>query len=227
MVRDDGNVGVGTNAPAYKLDINGNCRISTILDMDSYIKYNSTVIARDNRDNSVWTQSASGVASNRDMQIGNGTYSTFRFVTRGIGFGSSVATSDLVSNWFFASGYTSTGTNGLAFKIAGQNAASGNFNGGSILIDAGVKSGSGVDGNIILGGTTGSVGVGTTSVSVSAALDVTSTTKGFLPPRMTAVQASAIASPAEGLMIYVTTTDATFLTKGWWGWDGAAWVKLG
>jgi len=72
----------------------------------------------------------------------------------------------------------------------------------------------------------GSLLIGTTTDAASAALNVTSTTKGFLPPRMTADQASAIASPAEGLMVYVTTTSATFPTKGWYGWNGATWEKL-
>ncbi len=46
------------------------------------------------------------------------------------------------------------------------------------------------------------VAVGTTSPHASAALDVTSTTQGLLPPRMTQVQMNAIAAPAEGLMVY-------------------------
>lgn len=40
----------------------------------------------------------------------------------------------------------------------------------------------------------------------SAALVVGSTTQGFLPPRMTTTQRDAISSPAEGLMVYNTTT---------------------
>ena len=62
----------------------------------------------------------------------------------------------------------------------------------------------------------GNVGIGTTSPSKSALLDLTSTTKGFLPPRMTATQASAVTSPAEGLILYVTDTNGTFATKGWY-----------
>ncbi|MCX6249935.1 MAG: hypothetical protein NTX61_04200 [Bacteroidetes bacterium] len=38
----------------------------------------------------------------------------------------------------------------------------------------------------------------------SAMLDVMSTNKGFLPPRMTTTQRNAIGSPAEGLVIYNT-----------------------
>lgn len=51
----------------------------------------------------------------------------------------------------------------------------------------------------------GSVGIGNTNPSNSAALDISSTTKGFLPPRMTEVQRNQI-SPVEGLMVYNTTT---------------------
>ena len=46
------------------------------------------------------------------------------------------------------------------------------------------------------------VGIGTGTPVVSAALDVTSTSKGFLPPRMTMAQRIAISSPPAGLLIY-------------------------
>lgn len=61
----------------------------------------------------------------------------------------------------------------------------------------------------------------------SAVLELTSTSKGFLPPRMTGAQAEAISSPAEGLLIYSTDgSGSTITSKGWWGWSGAAWEKL-
>ena len=41
----------------------------------------------------------------------------------------------------------------------------------------------------------------------SAAFQINSTTQGLLPPRMTTPQRDAIANPAEGLLIYNTTTD--------------------
>ena len=43
------------------------------------------------------------------------------------------------------------------------------------------------------------------SNAASAMLEVQSTTKGFLPPKMTTTQKNAIASPAAGLMVYDTT----------------------
>ena len=48
------------------------------------------------------------------------------------------------------------------------------------------------------------VGIGTSSPDSSAALDVSSTTLGFLPPRMTQAERNAIANPAAGLIIYCT-----------------------
>ena len=50
-------------------------------------------------------------------------------------------------------------------------------------------------------------GIGTATPDASAKLEVASTNKGFLPPRMTAIQRAAIVSPANGLLVY--QTDAT------------------
>ena len=50
----------------------------------------------------------------------------------------------------------------------------------------------------------GNVGIGTTSPASSALVDMTSTNKGFLPPRMTHEQISAISGPADGLIVYCT-----------------------
>ena len=51
----------------------------------------------------------------------------------------------------------------------------------------------------------GKVGIGT--VAPQAALDVSSTVSGFLPPRMTTVQRNNISSSAESMIIYNTTKD--------------------
>jgi hypothetical protein len=67
---------------------------------------------------------------------------------------------------------------------------------------------------------------GNSTPAASAVVEMVSTTAGFLPPRMTSTQASAISSPAEGLLVYVTDTNGTFTSKGWWGYNGSAWEKL-
>lgn len=53
----------------------------------------------------------------------------------------------------------------------------------------------------------GNVGIGTASPNSVAALDVTSTTKGVLFPRMTTAQRNAILSPPDGLVLYNSTTN--------------------
>ena len=50
----------------------------------------------------------------------------------------------------------------------------------------------------------GNVGIGTTSPDSTALLDVASTTKGVLFPRMTGTQREAIEEPATGLIVYQT-----------------------
>ena len=60
----------------------------------------------------------------------------------------------------------------------------------------------------------GNVGIGTMAPAASAQLDVSSTTKGFLPPRMDSTQRNAIVSPAAGLTIYNTTLNAVQVYNG-------------
>ena len=68
----------------------------------------------------------------------------------------------------------------------------------------------------------GSIGIGTTP-DASALFDIASTTKGFLPPRMTNAQRAAIASPAEGLMIFNTDNKGVAYRDGTnWGYLSGA-----
>jgi hypothetical protein len=54
------------------------------------------------------------------------------------------------------------------------------------------------------------------SPNASAILQVNSTTKGFLPPRMTTTERNAIASPASGLIVYDRTLNKLYLfTTAW------------
>ncbi len=82
----------------------------------------------------------------------------------------------------------------------------------------------------INGATSGvNVGIGTTNPNTSAQLDLSSTTKGFLPPRMTRAQILAIPTPAEGLIIYNTTAKKPCFYNGisWQTFDGVSIHEIG
>jgi hypothetical protein len=58
------------------------------------------------------------------------------------------------------------------------------------------------------------------TLSASAIMELTSTTKGFLPPRMTTAERDAISNPANGSLIYNTTTNAYNF------YNGSSWLAL-
>jgi hypothetical protein len=53
-------------------------------------------------------------------------------------------------------------------------------------------------------------GIGTTAPNASAKLEIASTDKGLLIPRMTAAQRAAIVTPANGLLVYQTDSETGF-----------------
>lgn len=58
------------------------------------------------------------------------------------------------------------------------------------------------------------VGIGTNTPHSSAQLDIQSITKGLLIPRLSTAQRNAIATPAEGLMVYDTDVKSFFVYNG-------------
>ncbi len=64
------------------------------------------------------------------------------------------------------------------------------------------------------------VGIGTLTPNNSALLDLQSTSKGLLLPRMTSAQRTSILSPSFGLMVYDTNTLSI------WYYNGTAWSNL-
>ncbi len=67
----------------------------------------------------------------------------------------------------------------------------------------------------------GNVAIGNTIPAATAVLEVSSTTKGFLPPRMTTNQRDAISLPATGLIIYQTDGKT-----GLYSYNGSAWTAV-
>ena len=78
---------------------------------------------------------------------------------------------------------------------------------------------------------TSQVGIGTTTPNPSAALHIESNTGGLLIPSMTLTQRNAIASPAEGLMIYQTTEPSGFYHYKGTTWEpfssDSKWIRIG
>jgi hypothetical protein len=68
------------------------------------------------------------------------------------------------------------------------------------------------------------VGIGTTTPDASAILEMTSTTQGFLPPRMTEAERNAIAAPvAAGLIVWCTDCGDNGETQVY---NGTAWTNM-
>jgi hypothetical protein len=70
--------------------------------------------------------------------------------------------------------------------------------------------------------TTAQVGISATNTppNASAMLDVSSTNKGLLPPRMSTAQRKSIASPADGLLVFDTNT------QSYWYRRVSTWTEL-
>ena len=73
---------------------------------------------------------------------------------------------------------------------------------------------------LISASTYAQVGVGTITPDASSMIDISSTNKGMLAPRMTTAQRVAIATPANGLLVYDTTENAFYFYKA------SVWTKI-
>ena len=76
------------------------------------------------------------------------------------------------------------------------------------------------------------VGIGTNTPNASAKLDITSTNKGFLPPRVAltgTADVSTIASPATALLVYNTATagiSPNNVIPGYYYYNGTNWINI-
>ena len=70
----------------------------------------------------------------------------------------------------------------------------------------------------------GDIGIGTNAPDASSILDITSTTKGILSPRVTTAQRDAIATPATGLLVFTTDAGDNGIFQFY---DGSNWIDVG
>ncbi len=66
----------------------------------------------------------------------------------------------------------------------------------------------------------GAVGIGTTTPAAAALLDLSSTARGFLPPRLTTAQRDAMSAPVAGMTVFNVTTGMLNIH------DGAGWRAI-
>lgn len=189
-----GNVGIGTTAPSYKLEVQGTGTSTPLRVVSS--GNTSILLSRagttDNGDATltVTNSGALNIAAQNVIRMVPYSSEIARFTNTGLGIGTTSPVGRLDVR---APGALSIDT---AFRV--RNSADSN--------------------NLMIINGAGGIGVGTTSPLPSAVLDINSTTQGFLPPRMTNAQRTAISLPAIGLMVYCTdATEGLYIYKstGW------------
>ncbi|MCK5833965.1 hypothetical protein KAH81_09900 [bacterium] len=213
-----GNVGIGTTSPDYKLDVRDEFGVASFGSSPSEFLF---IKAESSNDVSLnfsslgkllfksWSAYSGGLgigsfmAITGDGNVGIGTTTPAAMLDIRKTYSGSAETMLRMGSTVFNNNarftYYATGADNTSYlAIAGKGNATNH------LIVRG-------DGN---------VGIGTALPNAAAILDVSSTTKGFLPPRMTCVQRDAISSPPEGLMIYNTVTNTIDY------YDGADWMAL-
>ena len=246
-----GNVGIGTSSPAQKLDVNGNTQITGNLIFpvgERFIQYGTTSSFFVGRD-AAGVYLAYGFGS-QQIDIGSSSTGNIRLRTTANVI-LDQGTSKLLIGTATDAGFR-LDVNGTARVVNTLSVNTGNVSGQGIQMSSdsnmGIFNNGGVmqlrqysnsfelagggttvflrtDGNRI--NTIANYGIalgtyGVTTANASAILEAYSTTKGFLPPRMTQTQRNAIASPAIGLEIY--QTDAT---EGKYIYKSSGWTYIG
>jgi hypothetical protein len=220
-----GNVGIGTSSPTNKLHVvgsagfdNGASGDSITLLNDGFIKsslirfrgFSTQFFIQDNSYNTKFAVSTSGSLSyfntGGNVAIGTTTDAGYKLDVNGTARVSGALTGlgagtifNSTNNTFFhsASGGVSTIDyyNGFVIQNAGQAVFKTAYNGNSRFLRQSIFGTDGVN-------------------NASAQVQIDSTTKGFLPPRMTTIEKNAIASPATGLMVYDTTLNVISFYNG-------------
>jgi hypothetical protein len=228
------NVGIGTSSPIHKLSVAGNISITG---GTGYLDFANGDIRFVNSAGllSVQTYSAGTGLSTKMVVTGDGnvgigtTTPGAKLEVYGSGFTSS--TSALTVRNAVGTRLVSVFDDGLIQLNTTLNSSqvitinSGNCNRYYALdahvfyvVDAGYSMGDFV--TIRGNASSPAMSVGTSFANASAILDVSSRSKGFLPPRMTNSEMVAISSPAAGLVVYDTSNNKLTV------YNGSGWVPL-
>lgn len=214
-----GNVQIGTTTDAgFRLDVNGTARVQGALTVGSGSLSNSSLlisrgITGDTNVSSVLNTSViqadvTFASSGFSSQIGTqNTTFTLTLLRHFSALQGTIGAGSIVSNQY--------GFHASSGLVLAQN----NF-GFRGEIPAGAT-----NWNLYMSGSAnnylaGNLLIGTTTDVASSILTLASTTKGFLPPRMTSAQRDLIATPATGLMVYNTTDNRPSF------YNGTTWINL-
>lgn len=228
-----GNLAINTTTDAgFRLDVNGTARVqgnlTTNLTAGSVPFIGASGLLTQNNSNLFW--------DNVNGRLGIGTnapaYRLHNVGTSGFDNGASADAITVLNDGFIrwqqtrlraAGSFFTFQDNSFNNRVTFNVASGGNFvfnTGGNLLLNTTTDAGFRLDVN----GTArvqSTLKVGeATATNSSAVLDVDSTTRGFLPPRMTTAQRDLIATPAAGLIVYNTSTNKHQ------GYNGTTWNDL-
>ncbi len=232
------NCGIGTTVNSgYQLDVNGTARVSGNI----YLTTNTAYISRSTYgatefvaanagggfkiSNNKWIPAGSsggGYLENNESQlikqayVGTNANTTTFSVSNAIIMQDSVSCTHTHAGITFSVNSTAASTYRTYLGTVTDNSSSIANTLQGIYIDVGLGSNTAANryAGLFLGG---SVGIGTSTPNASALVDITSTTKGFLPPRMTTTEKNAIANTA-GLVVFDTTLAKLCVNSGA-GWE--------
>lgn len=184
--------GIGANSPQARLDIRSQGALSTDLALRVRNSANTANLLNVRGDGpvlGVGTNSGNSFAIGGSQgYIGSDTDFTIGALTYGSNFKLNIkGNSDIRYQWTHSNGH---------------NASIGYFGGSDLYVFNDSTTNTAVLNTDVL-----RLGINSslTNIQASSALQVESTSKGFLPPRMTTTQKNAISSPAAGLIVYDTT----------------------
>ena len=204
----NGRLGIGTSSPAFRLEVQGGdvrfangLTIGTAGSTGWQFSSNTLTLIQNGF-------LGVDVAGGREFNFTNTSFSTTYLklasftgnvlinTTTDAGYKLDVNGTARVSGDITGTSYITCGI-GFAYNFGSTATQIKHYNGNSL----GFLLGNAWYGRITTGGTV----FGSDTINASAVLEAVSTTKGFLPPRLTTTQKNAIASPAAGLMVYDTT----------------------
>ncbi|MFY8248087.1 MAG: hypothetical protein ACOVJ5_00100 [Gloeomargaritales cyanobacterium] len=210
VMYDNGtNVGIGTTSPNFLIHSNGS-------GANSYMQF---------------TSATTGTTSSDGLIIGTGDVGDAVFLNR------ENTTMQFYTNNTERMRIASSGNVGINTTAPIHKLSVNGKIGGDVYADSFVEFTAttetivSADGNVVLGyaqnvvvDNEGSLGVGTIAPEVCAAVEIKSTTQGFLPPRMDTRDRDNIDTPVFGLMIFNTDDEVVQVFTNGGGWRTLAWL---